>query len=493
MDSSASDTLQPGYVIGGCTIESLIASGGMGAVYRAHKKLLDRKVAVKVMRRSIAPCDDYRSRFLREAKVAAGLDHPAIVHVVDVAEENGLYFMVMEYVDGCDLRSFVAKNGPFSPRKALRIMRQVADALAYAHGKGLVHRDVKPANILMAGSSHVKLVDFGLARLVDQDHEITQTGQVLGTPVYMSPEQCRGDMLDGRSDIYSLGATLYFMLSGATPFKGDSSAALIHKVVNENPIPLQSQAPHLSEDVVALVQRLMAKYPNARYQTGEDVVAAIEERLAGRFAFSSETRVLRNAHEGSRIDFWAKTALALLMIGVLCAGIYMLAPRGRTQALPAGGAVSAVPAVPQQQPQAGSPPVSALARARKQTPAPVPPQEPPPGLNDTPWDDALTRLHGRVGKFLEVLCTDRHAELPQYLDPEAGRALQLSLSSAIRTIERYSVRNVKFRSSITQPGCAVTHMLVSDTGADSAQITVSWVSRNGAWYVSHITDRPTPP
>ena len=282
--------LEPGQVIGGARIEAHIGSGGMGLVYRARKRLLDRTVALKILRPERASVPSFLARFLREGKIAASLDHPNIVKVFDVGEEDGRYFIVMELVEGTNLLDLVQAKGPLSAKEVLGIGRQVAAALAYAHDRGVIHRDIKPGNILLTDGGVVKVADLGLARPIREDTEVTNPGQVIGTPVYMAPEQCRSGPIDARTDLYSLGAMLYMLLAGKPPFRGDSTAALVHRVVNEPPRPLKSAAPQTPDKLVALVQRLMAKHPVARYQTAREVIEAIDEIAASRFRLAGETR-----------------------------------------------------------------------------------------------------------------------------------------------------------------------------------------------------------
>jgi serine/threonine-protein kinase len=317
--------LPPGHVIGGYTIETFVARGGTGNVYRAKKHLLDRTAAVKVLRPDFVKRKDTLGRFLREARLASSLSHPNIVKVYDVGEDGGTYFIVMEYVEGRDLSSVIRETGGLPVGEALRMTREIADALAYAHERGIIHRDIKPGNILLTSTGQVKLTDLGLARPKDEDTSITQSGQIIGTPAFMSPEQCRGLDVDARSDLYSLGATLYNLLSGKLPFEETSMAACVHRVVNDQPRPLEALVPDVPANVVTIVQRLMAKYPGARYQTAKEVVRAIDEVRTGRFIFARQSAAEPSAPLLPPIP-WLRIASLVILGTVLGIGIHFMWP-----------------------------------------------------------------------------------------------------------------------------------------------------------------------
>jgi serine/threonine protein kinase len=189
---------KPGEVIGKCTIEAFIAAGGMGSVYKAHQPLLNHTVALKVLNTEFSLQPDVLGRFVREGKLAARLDHPSIIRMYDAAEEDHNYFLIMEYVEGKSLSEIVKKSGSLPVRDVLRVARDVAEALEYAHSQGVVHRDIKPGNILVTKDGQAKIADFGIARSLETDSQLTRTGEIIGTPSYMSPEQCRGLAIDSR-------------------------------------------------------------------------------------------------------------------------------------------------------------------------------------------------------------------------------------------------------------------------------------------------------
>jgi len=251
-------------------IQRGIARGGMAEVYLARDQLLDRPVAVKVLFAEYARDPSFVERFRREAQSAANLNHPNIVAIYDWGQERGTYFIVMEYVRGRSLRDVVQVNGPFSPRRTAEIGAEIAGALEFAHRNGVVHRDVKPGNVLITADGGIKVTDFGIAR-AGTSEALTQTGAVMGTATYFSPEQAQGHAVDGRSDVYSLGVVLYEMVTGAPPFAGESPVAVAYKHVREEPEPPSARAPDLPPDLEKIILTAMAKDPESRYQTADEL------------------------------------------------------------------------------------------------------------------------------------------------------------------------------------------------------------------------------
>jgi serine/threonine-protein kinase len=266
--------LAPGY-----DLDREIGRGGMAIVYRARDPRLKRGVAVKLLPPDLAFRADIRSRFLREAETAARLSHPNIVPIYTVDEREGLVYFVMALVEGESVGDRVKRAGAMPIADARRILREVADALAYAHANGVVHRDVKPDNILLdANSGRAMVTDFGIARAAsDGDARLTATGAAIGTPSYMSPEQCAGDReIDGRSDLYSLGAVAYQMIAGAPPFTGGSTPSIMMKQVTETPVPLHERRPDVPNDLEQIVLRLLEKDPANRFTNGAALIAALD-------------------------------------------------------------------------------------------------------------------------------------------------------------------------------------------------------------------------
>ncbi len=274
-------TVSPGTRLGPYEILAPLGAGGMGEVYRARDTRLEREVAVKVLPEGLAGSSEALARFASEAKAVAALSHPNILALFDVGESDGVRYAVSELLEGETLRLAMAR-GPMPPRRALDIAREVAEGLAAAHEKGIVHRDVKPENVFLTKDGHVKVLDFGLARhdVSRRDPGDTRSptlaaisgeGVVLGTVAYMSPEQARGDAVDFRSDQFSLGTVLYEMLAGAKPFDAASVPETLTAIIRDEPEPLEKRAPHVPAPVRWLVERLLAKERSERYDATRDV------------------------------------------------------------------------------------------------------------------------------------------------------------------------------------------------------------------------------
>jgi serine/threonine protein kinase len=267
----------------------------MSGVYRAYDRMLERQVALKVLHEQYTGDGDYVERFRREARSVAQLSHPNIVTVIDRGEQDDRQFIVFEYVDGENLKTLVEREGPLPERTAIELAQQVGRALGFAHSHGLVHRDVKPQNVLLNGDGCAKVTDFGIARSLDVHGGLTQTGTVMGTSDYISPEQARGAHADAQSDIYSLGAVLYELLTGEVPFPGDNFVAVALRHINEPPPSVRERRPDVSPRLDAAVQRAMAKRPRDRFSSMDEFCAELEACLAapgGTFADGAETVVV---------------------------------------------------------------------------------------------------------------------------------------------------------------------------------------------------------
>lgn len=256
----------------------ILGFGGMSEVHLARDQRLHRDVAVKVLRADLARDPSFYLRFRREAQNAAALNHPAIVAVYDTGEAETpagpLPYIVMEYVDGVTLRDIVHTEGPMQPKRAIEVIADACQALNFSHQNGIIHRDVKPANIMISTTNAVKVMDFGIARAIaDSGNSVTQTAAVIGTAQYLSPEQARGDSVDARSDVYSLGCVLYEVLTGEPPFTGDSPVSVAYQHVREDPIPPSERHEGISGDLDAVVLKALAKNPENRYQTAAEMRA----------------------------------------------------------------------------------------------------------------------------------------------------------------------------------------------------------------------------
>lgn len=273
-----------GQTIGDFLVLRKLGQGGMGQVYLARQLSLKREVALKILRKELADNPTALKRFQAEAEAVARITHANIVQVYAIGEQDGLRYMALEYVDGRNLRDYLARKGPPDLALTLTIMRQVAAALQRASEIGIVHRDIKPENILITRKAEVKVADFGLSRFNPTDGQplhLTQSGMTLGTPLYMSPEQVRGEPVDLRSDIYSFGVTCYHLVAGHPPFQGQSPFEVALQHVQNEPPPLMSIRPDLPADLCAMIHRMMAKRKEDRYQTARDILKDLAKLQKG--------------------------------------------------------------------------------------------------------------------------------------------------------------------------------------------------------------------
>ncbi len=279
MDPTSAPLL--GQSFGKCLLLDVIGRGGMGTVYLGEHLFLRRRVAIKVLSRDLSADPEEVARFEREAVNAARLDHPNIVRIWDVDEHDGRPFIVMELVEGEDLGDLLLRHPRLSPERAARIVREVALALEHAHGKGIVHRDITPGNILLGRDGRVKITDFGLALEADRAED-SRDGTVTGTPHYLAPEQARGLAADGRSDLYSLGVTLYEMLTGERPFEGASPESIVRKHLEPARPSARSRRAGLPKALSAVVARMTALQPADRYATARDLRRDLDHFLVER-------------------------------------------------------------------------------------------------------------------------------------------------------------------------------------------------------------------
>jgi predicted Ser/Thr protein kinase len=277
--------------IGNCRIVEEVASGGMAVVYRAVQDPLGRTVAIKALKTSAAAEENVVTRFEREAKSLANLQHENIIHVYDFHRERGAMFIVMEYVQGIDLYDLLEKCGRLPYDVAAIVAMQVARALDYVHYRGIVHRDIKPANIMIARTGGVKVMDFGIAR-DNSFGDLTEAGTGIGTPAYMSPEQVLGDKLDARSDIFSLGVVLYQMVTGKKPFVEDEKKSAMHKIRLEKHESARSVNPEIPRELNNIIDRCLEKQPRDRWRSAQHMVMALERFLSRHVEMNHHARLV---------------------------------------------------------------------------------------------------------------------------------------------------------------------------------------------------------
>ncbi len=325
-----------------------VGQGGMAEVYRARDDLLGREVAVKVLAERLSTDRSFVERFRREAQAAANLSHPNIVSLYDFGNDEAAYFIVMELIDGRGLEAVIGDDGPLLPERAAEIAADVARALERAHNAGLVHRDIKPSNIMITSYGQTKVTDFGIARaLGDGEQTMTQTGMVIGTASYLSPEQAQGNPVDARSDVYALGCVLYEMLAGRAPFQGDTPLSIAYKHVREDPEKPSTVNPDVPDALDAITMKALAKNPANRYQTAREMQEDLQRFVAGQQVHATPllagatavappvatgTQVLRRTEEEwdpepepDKRKAGIYVAAALLILGVFALLAYLVA------------------------------------------------------------------------------------------------------------------------------------------------------------------------
>ncbi len=318
--STSANDFADEQMIGEFKLIRRLGKGGMAEVWLAEQTSLQRPVALKLLRGELLEDESYIKRFQREATSAAGLAHPNIVAVYAVGEEKGQHFIAHEYIQGQTLRQVITKKGALDLPLALHVIRQVAAALEAAGEKGIIHRDIKPDNIMVNKKGEVKVADFGLAQLIQGGGEalhLTQPGETMGTPLYMSPEQVRGDKLDQRSDIYSLGVTCYHMLAGRPPFQGETAVSVAMQHLQSEPVPLTSVREDLPRPACDMVHRMMAKEPVERYASATDVLNDVKTLLRAVKAGEAD-KVQLSKLAAPQVDRSIEVRHPVLTLSILC-------------------------------------------------------------------------------------------------------------------------------------------------------------------------------
>ncbi len=456
-----------GDTIAGYRIEEKVARGGMGTVYRARHLDLDRTVAIKVLREDLGENEDVVLRFLREGRLIAKLKHPGIINIFDLGKDQGRYYLVMEFVEGRDLLKVIKEEGPLSEGQVLRVARQVADALDYAHREGIVHRDIKPSNILLLGDGQTRLMDFGIARLLEQETNITNPGSLLGTPVYMSPEQCRAEPVDGRADLYSLGASMYILLSGKPPFSGKIATTLVNQIVNESPTPLNTVVKNGSPEVVGLVKRLMAKHAGARFQTGKELAKAIDRILAGKQVLTVPSLERPLASE-SFLDFMSIVKFACIGSVLLAAFVALYFFRSQSR--------------------------ESDAASRRETTMPTSTdpgywrgERPlPRGHSDFDPEALEEVLESRVAEFQDVLLRGEEDAALTFVHPRYHKnsLLLISLGRMVQAVSQVGAGVTgEYSFSSDEDKADVIYTFGPRDGGSVVHFTITWVRRGTQWYI----------
>jgi serine/threonine-protein kinase len=296
-----------------------LGAGGMAEVWCAEDSVLGRRVALKLLSSHLAEDPEFRERFRREARAAAGLAHPNIVGIFDFGEWDGTPYIAMELVDGRTLKDVIRQRGPLPPATAIAVMEQILRALGYAHKRGIVHRDVKPQNVIVDEEGRAKVADFGIARAGAS--QMTETGTIVGTVQYISPEQAEARPVDARSDLYSAGVVLYELLTGQVPFEGESVVSIAIRQINERPVPPGQLEPAIPPGLEAVVMRALEKDPARRFQTADEFIAAL--RAPARTPPPPVVEEVYVPPDEPRSRWWL-WLLALLVIAALAAGAYFL-------------------------------------------------------------------------------------------------------------------------------------------------------------------------
>jgi serine/threonine protein kinase len=333
-------------------LEELAGTGGMSSVYKARDQLLERHVALKILHPQYGEDEEYVERFRREARAVAKLSHPHIVTVIDRGEDDGRQYIVFEYVDGENLKQFVERTGPLPTRQAIELAVEIADALAFAHENGIVHRDVKPQNVLLTPDGDAKVTDFGIARSLDVEHGVTQTGTVLGTSNYLSPEQAGGQPTTPSTDIYSLGVVVYELLTAEVPFSGENFVAIAMKHLNEPAPDVLAKRPDVPLRLAAAVDRALAKHPGDRFPTMGAFATELRQCLTDLETPDAERTLIvpspvlkasrphRARPPRSRAPLYA--LLGLLAVGAIVAGVLALGGSKNHSSPPAAAAGIAI-------------------------------------------------------------------------------------------------------------------------------------------------------
>ena len=493
-----------GNRLGNYDIVEEIGRGGMAVVYRAYQRSLNRHVAIKVLAPQLSFDQQFVERFQREARAAAKLQHPSIVVIHDVAHQQGIYFLVMELLEGRTLKQLIEQKGSLSPERAARIAEQVASALDYARQHGFVHRDVKPANIFVGKDDRTTLTDFGIAKAASETQHLTRTGMLIGTPEYMSPEQAEGGQVDYRTDLYALGVVLYQMLAGRVPFQSTTPHATLHAVIYEPPPPLRQLRPSLSPAVESVVMKSIAKQPAQRYQGGSAMAAALKAALAGQPTGAIVAPLPRPTAPPPRPAapptrrrspaVWLFAALAVLLVLILAAIFLLLnGDTGPEEATPVATliviretstTVSGTATEPASTPEPISTPTSMTTDTQPPpthsplppTATPIPPTDTQPAPTDTPLPptDTPPPPPARFGRLAFSSNRDGNPEI-YVVELTGGSPVRLTKNNANDWLPDWSPDGTRIAFTSYRTGSYDLWVMRADGSAQT-----SWVA-TGSW------------
>ncbi|HLY08416.1 MAG TPA: protein kinase [Planctomycetota bacterium] len=505
-----------GKELGHCTLQRKLGQGGMGAVYLAHHPGLNKAVAIKVLPGDLASTPEFRERFIREARLAARLEHPNVVPVYDVGHEQGVHYIAMQFVEGKSLDVILKERKKLAVGEALSTTKRVAAALAAAAKLGIVHRDIKPHNILISKDGVVKVADFGLAKDEDSNRSISEPGTVMGTPYYMSPEQAKGEHVDHRSDLFSLGATLYHMLTGKRLFDGGSPVTIVMKQAStEEPIPARQLEPSIPLPVDAFLSKLLQKDPANRYQTADDAIRALDGLRQPAGSIPPGKVPLAPPRRTAAV-------IALPITGILLIGIIVglvLGRSGKPMPPPVDPPAAKVPDkakatanVPETKPE--DKPVEKPGEKPAEKPAPKPSEEKPTLAKEpTAREKILARIKDATEKRLTEEVMGRTEELMKALqgkDPKAIRAflddiafgllsdqqvLEIFAKNPVeRYLERWEIQDVEIRMRVpgARPQPHAQALMTYDFKFNKVEMkvtdqTIHWIRKlDGKWYVTRL-------
>jgi serine/threonine-protein kinase len=451
--------MREGALVGVYRIQQQIGRGGMGVVYRAEQTTLGRLVALKVISPDLAQEPAFRERFRRESRLAAAIDHPNIIPVYEAEMAGDLLFIAMRYVDGTDLRAIIQREGPLNVRRAAQIVAQVADALAAAHERQLVHRDVKPANVLIVGSppgEHAYLTDFGLTKHMASDSALTETGQWVGTLDFIAPEQIMGGDIDGRADVYSLGCVFFETLTGQPPFPRDVDVAKIYAHLNEPPPRVTDALPELSPDFDAVIARALAKDREDRYATAGEFRAAVLNLISAREPIRTPGPAPRSSaptaadprqrpvppqpYPGPRRQPPPRRATRLVVLALILVALGAAAGIAAASGLFSGNSSSTAPKVSRATTAAPAQPTSAPKPRHKKT---TTSQTPPPVVTPPPRTAGLESFQTGItgGRTVAATYCDVRSSTLYCWTPDDGYTIEIPADGRAQRLRSDKVAN----------------------------------------------------